>query len=328
MSRLLRILFASFLFFVGALSSLGASAEPQLIRVAYSLTQTSHYGAGVDAFALALTEKTKGRFRVEHLPAGKAGGELDALNKVKNGELEMYNGSTGPLGNLVPETKVFDLPFLFTDYRHARSTMDGPIGQRILDLFPKYGLQGLAWNENGFRHMTNNTRPITFPEDFAKLKIRTMENSVHIESLKSMSAAPTPMAFPKLFKALQDGDLDGQENPLPVILSAKFSETQKYLSLTQHFYSPGVFIIAPKLWATLSKLDQEAFIAAARAGTKAQRDRVNADEFAALSKLREQGMKVNSYVDFQAFRKALRPQYPKFLPGLDMALVDEIRKSR
>jgi TRAP-type transport system periplasmic protein len=321
----------SFRFFLALsclLAASSVSAEPQVIRVAYSLAQNSHYGAGVDAFAAAVTDKTGGRFRVEHLPAGKAGGELEILNKIKSGEMEMYNGSTGPLGGLIPETKVFDLPFLFTDYRHARRTLDGPIGQRILDQFPKYGFQGLAWNENGFRHMTNNKRPITFPEDFATLKIRTMENSVHMESLRAMAAAPTPMAFPKLFKALQDGELDGQENPLPVILSAKFSETQKYLSLTQHFYSPAVFIISPKLWATLSKADQTTFVNAARIGAKAQRDRVNADEFAALTKLREQGMKINSYVDAQAFRKVLRPQYAKFLPNVDLTLVEEIRKNR
>jgi TRAP-type transport system periplasmic protein len=304
------------------------SAEPQVVRVAYSLAQNSHYGAGVDAFATALAEKTAKRFLVEQIPASKAGGELDVLNKVKNGEMEMYSGSTGPLGALIPDTKVFDLPFLFTDYRHARRTLDGPIGQKILDQFPKYGFQGLAWNENGFRHMTNNKRPITYPEDFASLKIRTMENSVHMESLRFMAASPTPMAFPKLFKALQDGELDGQENPLPVILSAKFSETQKYLSLTQHFYSPAVFIISPKLWATLSKADQTAFSEAARVGVRAQRDRVNADEFAALSMLRDQGMKINSYVDAQAFRKVLRPQYQKLLPTVDLVLVEEIRKNR
>jgi TRAP-type transport system periplasmic protein len=304
------------------------SAEPQVVRVAYSLAQNSHYGAGVDAFAAALAEKTAKRFLVEQIPASKAGGELDVLNKVKNGDIEMYSGSTGPLGALIPDTKVFDLPFLFTDYRHARRTLDGPIGQKILDQFPKYGFQGLAWNENGFRHMTNNKRPITYPEDFASLKIRTMENSVHMESLRFMAASPTPMAFPKLFKALQDGELDGQENPLPVILSAKFSETQKYLSLTQHFYSPAVFIISPKLWATLSKADQTAFSEAARIGVRAQRDRVNADEFAALSMLRDQGMKINSYVDAQAFRKVLRPQYQKLLPTVDLALVEEIRKNR
>jgi TRAP-type transport system periplasmic protein len=311
-----------------SLLSANALAQPQVIRVAYAVAENSHYGAGVNAFGAELSRLTNGKYRVEHLPAGKAGGELEIMNKVKAGELEMGSSSTGPLGNFVPESKVFDLPFLFYDYNHARRTMDGPIGQRILELFPKYGMRGLAWTENGFRHITNNKRPITMPDDLAALKLRTMENSVHMATLRAMKAEPTPMAFPKLFKALQDGELDGQENPLPVILASKFSQTQKYLSLTQHFYSAGIFVISPKLWDGLPPADRTAFIAAAKVGAKAQRDRVNADEFAALTQLREQGMKVNSYVDTQAFRKLLRPQYATLLPTVDLSIVDDIRKQR
>jgi TRAP-type transport system periplasmic protein len=105
-------------------ASFAQSPEPRVIRVAYAVAQNSHYGAGVDAFARELAELTNNRFKVEHLGGGKAGGELEILNKVKAGELEMGNTSTGPLGNIVPEAKVFDLPFLFSDYNHARKTLD------------------------------------------------------------------------------------------------------------------------------------------------------------------------------------------------------------
>jgi TRAP-type transport system periplasmic protein len=298
------------------------------VRVAYAVSQNSHYGAGVDAFSEALRELTNGRFIVEHVAGGKAGGELEILNKVKSGELEMGNTSTGPLGNIVPESKLFDLPFLFSDYNHARKTLDGPIGENILTLFPKYGLIGLAWSENGFRHVTNNVRPIAYPSDLSALKLRTMENSVHMEAMRTLKVTPTPMAFPKLFDALKRGELDGQENPLPVILASKFSETQKYLSLTQHFYSPCVLVVSPKLWATLSEQDKYAFKTAAKAAVKAQRDRVNADEFAALTALRTAGMKVNTFVDANAFRNALKPHYEKMLPGVNPKIIDEIRGKR
>jgi TRAP-type transport system periplasmic protein len=305
-----------------------ACAQPRVIRVAYAVAQNSHYGAGVDAFARELSELTNGRYQVEHLPAGKAGGELEILNKVKAGELEMGNTSTGPLGNIVPESKLFDLPFLFSDYAHARRTLDGPIGSAILQLFPKYGLIGLAWSENGFRHVTNNKKPIAYPADLASLKLRTMENSVHMEAMRSLKVQPTPLAFPKLFNALKQGELDGQENPLPVILASKFSETQKYLSLTQHFYSPCVLVVSPKLWATLSEQDKYAFKTAAKAAVRAQRDRVNADEFAALTALRAAGMQVNTFVDTNAFRNALRPYYEKMLPGVNPKIIEEIRAQR
>lgn len=303
-------------------------ADGRPIRVAYAVAQNSHYGAGVDAFSQALQELTNGRFVVEHVAAGRAGGELEILNKVKSGELEMGNTSTGPLGNIVPESKLFDLPFLFSDYNHARRTLDGPIGENILKLFPKYGLIGLAWSENGFRHVTNNVRPITYPGDLSRLKLRTMENSVHMEAMRTLKVEPTPMAFTKLFDALKRRDLDGQENPLPVILASKFSETQKYLSLTQHFYSPCVLVVSPKLWATLSEQDRYAFQTAAKAAVKAQRDRVNADEFAALTALRSAGMKVNTFVDANAFRNALKPHYEKMLPGVNPKIIDEIRAKR
>jgi TRAP-type transport system periplasmic protein len=304
------------------------STTPRIIRIGYAVAQNSHYGAGVDAFAREIKELTGGRFKVEHLGGGKGGGELELLNKVKSGELEMANSSTGPLGNIVPESKLFDLPFLFGDYSHARRTLDGPIGQGILELFPKYGLIGLAWSENGFRHVTNNKRPIVYPADLAALKLRTMENSVHMEAMRSLKVEPTPLAFPKLFDALKQGELDGQENPLPVILASKFSETQKYLSLTQHFYSPCVLVISPKVWETLSAQDKAAFKAAAKAAVRAQRDRVNADEFAALTALRAAGMQVNTFVDANAFRVTLRPYYEKMLPGVDVKVVDDIRRQR
>jgi TRAP-type transport system periplasmic protein len=305
----------------------GATNAPTLIRVGYAVAQNSH-GTGVDAFARELSELTNGRFKVEHLAGGKAGGELEILNKVKSGELEMGNTSTGPLGNIVPEAKLFDLPFLFGDYAHARRTLDGPIGKSILDLLPKYGLIGLAWSENGFRHITNNKRAIVYPADLANLKLRTMENSAHMEAMRSLKVQPLPLAFNKLFAALKEGELDGQENPLPVILASKFNETQKYLSLTQHFYSPCVLVVSPKIWATLSAQDRFAFQTAAKSAVRAQRERVNTDEFAALTALRAGGMQINTYVDSIAFRNALRPQYENMLPGINPKIIDDIRKQR
>ena len=182
---------------------------------------------------------------------------------------------------------------MFYDYRHARRTLDGPIGQRILAQFPKYGLQALAWNENGFRHITNNLRAITYPDDVGKLRIRTMENVVHMASMRALAAVrPRRWRFRSCSRRCRTASLTRRRILLPAILAAKFSQTQKYLSLTQHFYSAGIFVISPKVWSGLSRADQEAFVAAAVVGAKAQRDRINADEFIALSELGKQGMKI------------------------------------
>ena len=130
---------------------------------------------------------------------------------------------------------------------HARRVLDGPIGQDLLTKFPAKGLVALSWTENGFRHMTNNKHPIVKPEDASGLKMRTMENKVHIDGYKAFGIQPTPMAFPEVYGALQQGTVDGQENPIPVILASKFAQVQKHLSLTGHVYSPALLITSPRL---------------------------------------------------------------------------------
>jgi TRAP-type transport system periplasmic protein len=212
----------------------------------------------------------------------------------------------------VPETKIFDIPFLFRGYDHARHVMDGAIGQDVLKKMQAKGLIGLAWGENGFRHMTNNKRPIHSASDAAGLKLRTMENKVHMAGYKTFGLLPTPMAFPELFTALQQGTVDGQENPIPVILSSKFAQVQKYLSLTGHVYSPAVFILSPKVWDQLSDADKKVFHEAALKAGAAQRKRVNDDENTGIAQLKKDGMQIDEHVDGDSFRKAVAPAYAEF----------------
>jgi TRAP-type transport system periplasmic protein len=234
------------------------------------------------------------------------------IEAVQLGTQDIVNTSTGPLGNFVPEVKIVDIPFLFRDYDHARKTMDGPIGQDLLKKLQAKGLVGLAWTENGFRHMTNSKRPITQASDAAGLKLRTMENKVHMEGYKTFGLLPTPMAWPEVFTALQQGTVDGQENPIPVILSAKLSQVQKYLSLTGHVYSPAALIISPAVWAKLSDADKKVFIDAAQLGTAAQRKRVNDDETNGIAQLEKDGMQIVKKVDGESFRKSVSTAYPSF----------------
>ena len=152
----------------------------------------------------------------------------------------------------IPETKILDIPFLFRDKAHARAVLDGPIGQELLTKFDSKGFKALAWAENGFRHMTNSKHAVNGPADLKGLKMRTMENPVHIAAYKSFGIITTPMAFPEVFTALQQGTVDGQENPLSVIISAKFDQVQKHLSLTGHVYSPAIFVMNKGAFEKLS----------------------------------------------------------------------------
>jgi tripartite ATP-independent transporter DctP family solute receptor len=290
----------------------GAAAAQTVLKIGYSTTRESHVGAGTTAFCDELEKRTERRYRCEQFPASALGGEREQVEAVQLGTQDMVNTSTGPLGNFVPEVGILDIPFLFRDYDHARRTLDGPIGQDLLQKMAAKGLIGLAWTENGFRHMTNSRRPIVTPADAAGLKLRTMENKVHMAAYRTFGLLPTPMAFPEVFTALQQGTVDGQENPIPIILAAKLAQVQKHLSLTGHVYSPSVFIVSPNLWNKLSAADRKAFVEAAGRGAVAQRRRVDSDEASGIAQLKKDGMQVVEKVDGAGFRKAVAPAYSEF----------------
>jgi tripartite ATP-independent transporter DctP family solute receptor len=302
---------ATLLAAVCALSALPVAAQTTL-KIGYATAPTSHYGVGSTAFCDEVDKRTSGRYKCQQFPNSALGGEREMIEAVQLGTLDVVNTSTGPVGNFVPDVNIVDIPFLFRDYDHARRTLDGPIGQDLLAKFPAKGLVAIAWTENGFRHMTNSKRAINTPDDVKGLKIRSMQNKVHIQAFQSIGIQPTPMAFPELFTALQQGTVDGQENPIPVILSAKFAQVQKHLSLTGHVYSPALLIVSPALWGKLSDADKKAFLEAGKAGAAAQRKKVNDDERDGIAQLRAAGMEVVTNVDGQAFRTAMTPVWSDF----------------
>jgi tripartite ATP-independent transporter DctP family solute receptor len=297
-----------------ALPALAATAHAQTttLKIGYATSPTSHYGVGSNTFCDEIDKGTQGRYKCQQFPNSALGGEREQIEAVQLGTQDLVNTSTGPVGNFVPEVKIVDIPFLFRDYDHARKVMDGPIGQDLLTKFPSKGLIALAWTENGFRHMTNNKRSIVKPSDAAGLKMRTMENKVHMDGYRTFGLLPTPMAFPELFGALQQGTVDGQENPIPVILSSKFSQVQKYLSLTGHVYSPALLLLSPRVWNKLSEADKKVFVDAARKAGAAQRKKVNDDEANGIAQLEKDGMTVTKQVDGAAFREALKPAYASY----------------
>ena len=280
-----------------------------ILKIGYATTKESHYGVGSTVFCDEVEKGTQGRYKCQQFPSSALGGEREQIEAVQLGTQDLVNTSTGPVGNFVPEVKIVDIPFLFRDYDHARKVMDGPIGQDILSKFPSKGIIALGWTENGFRHMTNSKRDIVKPSDAAGLKMRTMENKVHMDGYRTFGILPTPMAFPELFGALQQGTVDGQENPIPVILSSKFSQVQKHLSLTGHVYSPALLLMSPKTWSKLNDADKKVFLEAAKKAGTAQRKKVNDDENTGIAQLEKEGMKVTKVVDGNAFREALKPAY-------------------
>jgi tripartite ATP-independent transporter DctP family solute receptor len=205
-----------------------------------------------------------------------------------------------------------DMPFLFRDAAHARTTLDGPIGNDLLARFPQRGLVGLTLGEIGFRHMTDNKRAIKTVDDLKGLKIRTMENPVHLAAFRALGAQPTPMAWTEVITALQQGTIDGQENPISILVSTKLWETQKYVTLTRHVFTPIAFTMSKAFFDKLAPADQDAARKAAIAGRTANRRYVDDIEKTGLEELRKNGMQVTTSVDAAAFQTRLEPVYKQY----------------
>ncbi|MCX8998078.1 TRAP transporter substrate-binding protein [Rhizobiaceae bacterium BDR2-2] len=313
--------------FVSALWATAAAADPVEVKIAYALARDSHYGAAAEGWEKAVTEASGGRYKFTHFPSSAQGGEREVLEGLQLGTgVQAAVVSSGTLSNFVPEAGVTDIPFLFRDLAHGRAVLDGPVGQSIIEKFPDADLIALAWGEQGFRHITNNRKPIEKPEDLAGLKIRTMENPTHIDAFKAAGAAPTPMSWPEVIPALEQGAIDAQENPLSVIVSAKLWEVQKYLTLSGHVYSTAMLVVAPDFWNGLSEEDQKIFLDGAKQGQAAMRAFVDNAEKSGAETAKAAGIQINELSAEQkaAFQTSMKDAYDGYYKTYGKDLIDEI----
>jgi TRAP-type transport system periplasmic protein len=318
----LSTIFAASVMAFGLVASAAAQTN---MKISISVAQNSHQGVGIDVFAKEVEKRTAGRYKIQTFYSGSLGGERESIEAVQLGTQELTFTSTGPVPNFVPEARILDIPFLFRDKKHARAVLDGPIGQDMLVKFEPKGFKALAWGENGVRHMTNSKRAVNSPDDLKGLKMRTMENPVHVAAYKGFGIVPTPMAFPEVFTALQQGTVDGQENPLSVIMAAKFDQVQKYLSLTGHVYSPAIFLMSKAAFDKLSAADKTAFLESAKEAAKANRARVDEDDAKGVAELKSKGMSVVENVDKAKFVATLAPVNAEFEKQFGKDMLDKIR---
>ncbi|WP_165223538.1 TRAP transporter substrate-binding protein DctP [Affinirhizobium pseudoryzae] len=300
---------------------LTASAQTTL-TLTHSSPADSHFGLAATAFKKVVEEKSGGTINVV---IQRMDNEREALESVQFGSQECAMGSAGPLGNFVAETRVLDVPFLFDSYKHARGVLDSDVGQELLALFPAHGLYGVAWLENGFRNLTTGSKAVHSPDDLRGMKIRTMENQVHMQAWQAAGVLPTPMAFSELPSALQQGTVDGQENPIPVILSNNLDMMQKHLYLTRHVYSPGIFVCNPDFIAGLTDEQKAAVEEGGKAASAANRARVEQDETAGIETLRKRGIEVVEVTDRDAYRKAMASANAGFESQFGADLLKRIR---
>ena len=287
------------------------------------MAENHPYHLGLVKFADIVKEKTNGKVQIEIYANAQLGNERDMIEGLQLGTIDFVVSSTGPMSNFVPEIGVVDLPFLFRDREHAYAVLDGPIGQDLLKKFEAKQILGLAFWENGFRHLTNSKRPVNTPADVNGLKIRTMENPVHQEAFKALGAAPTPMAFSEVFTALQQKTIDGQENPIPIIYNQKIYEAQKYLALTGHVYSPSLLLMSNASFDKLSAEDQEIIRQAATEAANYEREQIKAQEDEQIEKLTAEGMEITE-PDHKAFQEATKSVYDKFQDQFGKELIQQI----
>jgi tripartite ATP-independent transporter DctP family solute receptor len=276
--------------------SVGAVAQdikPRLIRFGYGLNEQSNQGRAVKLFAEQVEKASGGKMKLRAVGAAALGPDTQMQQALIGGAQEMMVGSTATLVGITKEMALWDTPFLFNNTQEADAILDGPIGQKVMDKLQEKGLVGLVYWENGFRNLTNSVRPVTKMEDFNGIKLRVMQNNVYLDSFKTLGANAVPLPFSELFGALETKTVDGQENPFNTILSSKFYEVQKYLSVTNHVYSPWIVLVSKKWWDQLSKTEQKVLLDAARVSRDYERKDTREEASKAMADLKAKGMQIN-----------------------------------
>jgi tripartite ATP-independent transporter DctP family solute receptor len=250
-----------------------AKTETVTITFGGTLPEDNPLTKGMYKFKEDLESRTNGKVEVKVFPNGQMGGGREMLEALQQGNLTMVECSMGPLSSFDSTMTAFNLPYLFDDRAAVYDFLDNyEISTKLKNIVEdKTGIKILAYWENGFRQITNSKRPIVKADDLKGLKIRTMENPIHIATFSAWGANPTPMAFGELFTALQQGTVDGQENPLANIASQKFEEVQKYITISKHFYDPDGLYISSKFFNSLEPELQKAIIESAKVATEYQR---------------------------------------------------------
>jgi TRAP-type transport system periplasmic protein len=317
---------AAMILSAGALLAQEAAAQqPKILNLGFVGRQTAPEGIAVTAMAEAVKQRTSGRVEIRLHPGGALGGDREVIEGVQIGTVEMTVASTSIFANFVPDLQVFDIPFLFRDFDHAQGVLDGPVGKEMLAKIDARGLKGLAFGGIGFRQLTNSKRPVTGVDDVKGLKIRTQENQIHLQVWRALGALPTPMAIPEVFTALQQGVVDGQENPIGAIINNKFGQVQKYLTISNHAFTPLALVISPQAYAGLSAGDKNILSEEAMKAMALCKLEVAKVEKTGIDTLRGMGLQVVEKVDTAKFQDLLKPTFAELSKRFGETTINRIK---
>lgn len=305
---------------------IGTSRAATTVNIGIVVNPTFVHVQAANWFKAEVEEKLPGKYDIVVHHSGALGSETQVLQQIQLGTTQMTICTSGPIEAFVPEIKALEMPFLFPSYQAADTVLDGPIGQELAGRLADKGFSVLHFLDNGFRHVTNAKKPVKTPQDLVGMKIRTMEAPTHLAIWRAIGANPTPMAWP-IFTALQQGVIDGQENPIAVIHAAKLVEAgQKYLTLSRHVYSALVILANKTFIDTLPPADRQVFQEAARNAALKGRAFIRDNEAKQLEELKAAGMTVEEQPDAAAFQAATAPVLDS-LSGEARKLVTEIQQA-
>ncbi len=274
-------------------------------------------------FADVVNEKSGGKMVVQVAPAAQLGDDVPILTSLRSGTVDFAANSQGSISSVVPEYSAFGMPFLFPTLQNAWTVLDGPVGEELARISAAKGLVVLGYWDNGIRHVSNKVRPITTPADLKGLKIRTPPDAVTIDIMQALGAEAQQIKFSELYVALQQGVVDGQENPLMNIYSSKLYEVQKYISLTSHKYEMTPFVMSKRTYDKMSDADRKIIREAAAEATKLNRKLSLESDQQLLGELKAKGVEINS-PDLAPFQAATKSVTEKWLKGPEGPFVKQV----
>lgn len=308
---------------VAAFAAGGATAQEHTIKFAHVVQAGAPISLGVQKFGELVAARTGGKIKVQELGGGTVGGEQQQLSSVQGGVLDIAIPSATVMGGVVKEFTLLDIPFSFSKAEQVDALLNGPFGAHLMSKLPEKGLIGLAFWETGFRNFTNSRKPIVNVEDLKGLKLRVIPNPMFIESFNALGANAVPMPFPELYGALESRAMDAQENPFIVILTSKFHEVQKFLSVTNHVYTANPVVISKRVWDKLSPGDQKIIRDAAIEAGAFERKLSRDASAGARKDLETKGMQSNDVpaATLARMRDLTKPVVDKFAASYDQAAV-------
>lgn len=311
-----------------------AQAQERTIRASLVVPKDHSLGIGLTGMAQCVSQKSGGKLKLQPFFDGALGTDAATVQQMRTGTLDMVVTATSYMATVAPAVGVFDLPFLFANEREADAVLDGQTGELVAQKLLPAGIVALAYWENGFRNMTNSKRPITKMEDLQGLKMRSLPSPAMLATFKALGGFGVSMPFPELYSALETKTVDGQENPVNLVESAKFYEVQKYLSLTRHLYNPVVVMYSKKQWDALPAAEQAVISDCARAASAEQRKVNRQQAERSLARLKELGMQINTPSDAELARmreatvSVHDSQWPTIGADVKSALAADLQKAR